>query len=290
MTAPLPRSKPDPIPALHTVPEHRAGEAKRAIYDDTKTVLRVPWMGVVAMALTHYPQFWDTLWRGLRPMAQSAEFATAARRLRLVAESGVQEMQVPEITERLEDLGYGAREIRQIRDLVEVFGQGNPAYLLMATIARLLLEGHDLSNNRKVTPSRPTATPEAALILMEPHHADAMIQKTYADIRQTLGLPFVNTDYRALARWPSYFQLAWTGAKPLVGSVDHLATVEMVHAEAVDLALSLPNPGGLSAAGLRRAAAQDAPLEEVLAVVQLFQWLLPELVVNIACFRAQLLG
>ena len=290
MQPPLPRIKPDPIPPIHPVPEDRADESKRAIYDDTKQVLRVPWMGVVAMAFTHYPQFWTALWRGVRPMAQGVEFVSAAQRLRRVAEGGVQEMAVSGLVTQLEDLGYGARETGEIRALVEIFSNGNPPYLLMATIARLLLEGHELSSARKVTSASLAPVPEAGLILMEPHHADPAIRRVYADIRQSLGLPFVNTDYRALARWPSYFQLAWDGLKPLVGSVDHFATVEAVHGGSVARALELPNPGGLTSAGLIRAAERDAPLEEVLAVVQLFQWLLPELLVNVACFRAQLSG
>jgi hypothetical protein len=49
------------------------------------------------------------------------------------------------------------------------------------------------------------------------------------------------------------------------------------------------NPGGLTSAALRAAAASDAPLEEVLAVCRLFQWLLPGLVANVAFFRHQLL-
>ena len=44
------------------------------------------------------------------------------------------------------------------------------------------------------------------LTLMEVHHGDAPTATVYADIRATLDLPVVNTDYRALARWPSYFQ------------------------------------------------------------------------------------
>jgi hypothetical protein len=41
-------------------------------------------------------------------------------------------------------------------------------------------------------------------------------------------------------------------------------------------------------AALKAAAEADAPLEEVLAMCRLFQWLLPGLVVNVAFFREQL--
>jgi hypothetical protein len=44
---------------------------------------------------------------------------------------------------------------------------------------------------------------------MEYHHADASTRLVFDDVKTALGLPFLNTDYRALARWPSYFALAW---------------------------------------------------------------------------------
>ena len=43
--------------------------------------------------------------------------------------------------------------------------------------------------------------------------ANPEVRAVYDDIMATLGLPFVNTDYRALARWPSYFALAWSDLK-----------------------------------------------------------------------------
>ena len=289
MTKDFLRVKPDPIPAIHPVSEYRAKPELTAIYDETKRILRVPWMGVVAMGFAHYPQFWRTFWSGLRPLAQSREFDAAAKRLRQVTEAAVKDMAPPPILADLRDLGYGAREINQIRDVVEVFSAGNHPYLLMATLARLVLENHDLSEARATTGRRAPAHPApGSVTLMEPHHADPATKKVYADIQHTLGLPFVNTDYRALARWPSYFGLAWSGVKPVVGSVDYLATVEMVHRESRDLVLNLPNPGRLNTRVLVESAALDATPDEVRDVVRLFQWLLPGLVTNVALLRAQL--
>ena len=44
-----------------------------------------------------------------------------------------------------------------------------------------------------------------------------------------LGLPFLNTDYRALPRWPSYFDVAWRALKPLIGASTYDEAVERVH-------------------------------------------------------------
>ena len=113
-------------------------------------------------------------------------------------------------------------------------------------------------------------------LLMEAHHVDAPTRAVYDDIKERLGLPFVNTDYRALARWPSYFAEAWGDLQPHVQSRKYEAS------------LGLPNPEGLTSAALRQAAEADASGDEVLNVVRLFQWLLPGLITNVAFFRQQL--
>jgi hypothetical protein len=99
----------------------------------------------------------------------------------------------------------------------------------------------------------------------------------------------LNTDYRALARWPSYFDVAWRSLKPLIGTPAYDDVVERVHKKAVALVLALPNPGELTSARLVAAADEDMGAESVLGVVRLFQWLLPGLVVNVAYMREQTL-
>ncbi|MDH3582269.1 MAG: hypothetical protein OEM91_16820, partial [Hyphomicrobiales bacterium] len=110
----------------------------------------------------------------------------------------------------------------------------------------------------------------------------------YDDIKAQLGLPFVNTDYRALARWPSSFALLWTDLRDHVQSDPYEELVASLHRAFVEASSALPNPAGLTAGALRAAAEKDGSFEEVLAVVRLFQWLLPGLIANVAFFRAQL--
>lgn len=62
----------------------------------------------------------------------------------------------------------------------------------------------------------------------------------------------------------------------------------MRHLSRVALAQTLPNPGGVTAAALKVAAENDAPLGEIREVCRLFQHLLPGLVINVAFFREQL--
>jgi hypothetical protein len=123
---------------------------------------------------------------------------------------------------------------------------------------------------------------------MEYHHADASTRLVFDDVKTALGLPFLNTDYRALARWPSYFALAWADLGPRLQRDEYETLVAEIHEAAVSTVRSLPNYGNLRGEALRVTARSSGSEGEVLSVVRLFQWLLPALVVNIAFFRAQL--
>lgn len=288
-TSKLPRLKPEPLPAIHPLPEYLASGDRKTSYDETKRVLQVPWMGVVTMAMAHYPAFYSTLWQGLKPLYESAEFVTACRSLRDKVEHATHRLGAAPLRTQLAERGYGPREIEQIGEMIEIFSHGNMPYLLIATQARLLLEGHALGSATAVQEfvGRHGVAATVPLVLMEPHHVDQPTRELYDDIKLCLGLPFVNTDYRALARWPSYFASAWAGLREHVTTDAYAAITEEVHRAAVDVALELPNPGGISPAQLQAAAADQ--LDEIIEMERLFQWLLPGLVVNVAFFRAQLI-
>lgn len=286
----LPRYRPGRIPAIYPVPEFLAEDALKQRYEAMKAVFQVPWMGVVTMAYAHYRTFYDTLWDGLNKLCASRAFVEGFQDLRRLTEAGVTALDPPMIAARLAAIGYAPREIDDIRTAVEVFSHGNFPYLLVATITRYLLEGGAMSGDRSVEVFTGRHAPEfrVPFVLMEAHHADASTRTVYEDVKATLQLPFVNTDYRALARWPSYFAMAWGDLRRVVGTPAHEGLAQAVHDRAVEIARTLPNPGGIAPQALRAAAERDAPFEEILEMARLFQWLLPGLVTNIAYFRQQL--
>jgi hypothetical protein len=93
--------------------------------------------------------------------------------------------------------------------------------------------------------------------------------------------------YRALVRWPSYFDAAWCSLKPIIGSPAYDEAVERAHEKAVALVLALPNPARLTRPALVAAADLDIQAKSVLGVVRLFQWFVPGHVVNVAYMREQ---
>jgi len=286
----LPRLKPDPIPRLHPVPEFLAEGELKARYEDMKAVLRVPWMGVVMMSFVHYRAFYDALWHGARPLCASRDFTDACHRLRRLVEEKVSALEPPPLRKRLAQIGYAQRELQEIDESIEIFSEGNFPYLILATLARLLLEGGELHTSQGIGIETEPASPRTAgkLVLMEYHHADASTRLVFDDVKTALGLPFLNTDYRALARWPSYFALAWADLRPRLQRGEYETLVAEIHEAAISTVRSLPNYGNLRGEALRVTARSGSSEGEVLSVVRLFQWLLPGLVANIAFFRAQL--
>lgn len=285
------RLRPDPIPAVHPLPEYLATGQRAEWYADTKEVLQVPWMGVITMAYAHYPKFFGELWRGLRPLCLSRPFVEAFQALRDDVERRAAELKPRSLIAPLTDLGYAPREIEAIREMNTVFSHGNQPYVLIAAVTRHLLEIGDMAGGSEAEPFAGRHAPDVRVpfLLMEPHHVDEPTRRVYEDIRATLRLPFVNTDYRAFARWPSYFALAWADLRTKAGTPAHEAICRDLHDRVAELAAEgLPNPGGLSSERLRRAAEADASFEEVREMCRLFQWLLPGLILNVAYFRRQL--
>jgi len=280
------RLKPSLIPAIFPEPEYLVSGKKQIWYQDMKLAYQVPWMGVVTMAFAHYEDFFEVLWSGLQPMTTSVEFDLACDELQELVETQVGSLNPNYLVDELKVHGFGEREIAEIGQLIEIFHRGNLPYFLTATIARRLMEGFELNQNQEFQRRPETKVVSDRLVLIEEHHATSEVLSLYQDIRKTLDLPFVNTDYRALARWPSYFTSAWKDLRPWIQSDEHERICVQLHEVANRLVGSvIPNPERLRRGNFSEAILRN---QDILATTRLFQWLLPGLITNVAFFRAQL--
>ena len=163
-------------------------------------------------------------------------------------------------------------------------------YLIMATIARIFLEEGELLNTKSFKNNNRTKikSDKNYLLLIEQHHANNSLKETYKSIKSNLGLPFLNTDYRAFARWPSYFEMAWKSFLPALLSTKYEEKVLEIHNFIIKKVLSLPNPNKVKSIQIINAAKKDKKFNEIKKVVNLFQWLLPGLITNVAFMREQI--
>ncbi|MGQ0752106.1 MAG: hypothetical protein ACT4PS_16360 [Betaproteobacteria bacterium] len=100
------------------------------------------------------------------------------------------------------------------------------------------------------------------------------LRDLFEDIKRTLSLSSINSDYRTLALWPDYLAAAWRALKPLVTREDYRTAANCLREEARRLARELPYPVNIRW--------QDKSRDEVAATTQKFEQLLPPLILNIA--------
>ena len=286
----FPRKKPIPVPKIIVIPEYLAKGRLKKSYTSTKLAFNVPWMGVVAMAFAKYPFFYNALWEYMHPLSDSLEFNKLCKKIVNISKRKAIELRPKSIIKNLEKIGYSNYEIKKIYEVNQVFTIGNMPYLIMATTARILLEKGELLNRSSYNKNKynKISYNEAHLLLMEQHHADNSLKEVYKSIKFNLGLPFINTDYRAFARWPSYFITSWKYFLPALLSKEYEKKVLEIHNFVIKEVLSLPNPNKITSIKIITAAKKDNKLNEIKKVVNLFQWLLQGLVTNVAFMREQI--
>ena len=286
----LSRNKPNKNTNFTAVPEYLAKGRLKETYDKTKQVFNVPWMGVVAMAFSHYPNFYNSIFSYMKPLSKSREFNYLCKNLVIMSKKSALKLKPKSILDKLEKKGYNNLEVTNILNVNNIFTKGNMPYLILATLSRIFLEKGDLRNNNKfsINDLEVTNANMSQLILVEEHHAEKEIKAVYNSIKKNLGLPFINTDYRAFARWSSYFSIAWKSFLPSLHKKQYDIEVLKIHDYVVKNVLLLPNPKEINHQQIIFAANKDKKLSEIKKVVKLFQWLLPGLILNVAFMREQL--
>ena len=64
----------------------------------------------------------------------------------------------------------------------------------------------------------------------------------YAEIRRTLGLPYVPIDYLLLGRWPAFLENHWHSLAPILASTVGESSQHSLRESAFSLARELPCP------------------------------------------------
>nr|AAA25831.1 D-2-haloalkanoate dehalogenase [Pseudomonas putida] len=280
---------------IRPVPEHRADQELSEIYRDLKGHVRR------ALGWGHHAGgrlLPALLCRGmatLRPSAKTHFFERASDDIRirsweLMGQSFVIEGQ----TDRLREMGYSVREIGQIRAVLDIFDYGNPKYLIFATaIKEGLLSGRTFGgaagDARCHFPRSPICQIDPIPVMVEEHHAGGTLSQVYADIKQTLQLPFINSDYKAMARWPSYLEQAWGALKPCIDTPAYQAGRFDINARALAALDALPTAYRMSRDDALQAGLSEAQTDELIQVISLFQWMLSGLVLNVTHFKQQAL-
>lgn len=279
------------------VPEHRADAELAPVYRDVKATLGVPWVGVIAQAVARYRPLFMDAWQQFQPSARTHFLESRCDGIRLQAwEQMADALDIEPQRERLRELGYSHAELAQIRETLDVFDYGNPKYLVLATAIQqslchgVRLGGRSVGDPRDTMPRPPIHQTGPIPVMVEEHHAFGGLSDLYADMKTTLQLPFVNSDYKAMARWPTYLALAWRHLKPHIDTAPYHRVRQGIHEQALATAEGLPYPYLLDQARALRLGLTGEQVHELRAVISLFQWLLSGLVINVTFFKRALIG
>src|SRR5947209_13916302 len=183
------------------LPEDEAEGVTKSIYEDIKSTLRVPMVNLVFRTLAaQHPDYLQVAWRALKPNAQTVLFESRADEVRRRAVEGVRALNIAAPTAPPE-----------AASVLNVFHYVNPKLFLAVEALRAATNGQEprlqevsREDKRQIRPGVPANV--ATIDMVPVDGGDPAVAAIFDDIKATLGLSVVNSDYRALARWPEYLE------------------------------------------------------------------------------------
>lgn len=261
------------------VEEHEArGETER-VYHEIRQTLRVSGVNLNFRVWATFAEFFPVMWDALRPNVETRAFEDAADRVRAAAvgASGpLGRVRLPE------SAALGESQAYQVRAALALYHYVNPKLLVLTSAVRLALAGETVGVDggggaERIVRGTPAKMYPMEMLPEEPE--DERVRSIFADIRETLGLSRVNSDYRTLALWPDYLAAAWDGLKPIAQGDAHRRAADALREVARREARDLPHPLPLSR---ERVEALGEEVDEVVKTTEQFEQLLPGLILNVA--------
>lgn len=273
-------------PAL--VRESDAVGRTREIYRELKQALGIPHINLVYQLYGAYPVFLDLHWRAFKAAVASAEFFDAAEKIRAEAYTRVHNyFSVPALDEALRQLSAGARQ--ELASVVETFHYTDALLLLILTIQLQAFEGpvgqareHARAYVEPISLDKPVVVNESSAAPEE--------RRIFDDMRRTLALGVLNTEYRAFARFPSFLGAYWATLKPVIVSPLHESITLALRETAWNLARELPVPVELSAEQMREAGLSDKEVSELFGLTESLVRSMAGMVTHVAVAKIGLEG
>lgn len=260
------------------------------IYEDIKSTLGVPLVNVMYQAWAAYPAFLDLHWRAVKPALESQQFYRLGDRLRADAYTRTHNyFSIPDLCHQVEDLRFstGARE--ELAEAVELFHYSD-ALLMLIVCAQL--QAFDTHSTRPWEAAAPALRPvfERRPVLIEEEMAPGPVKKIYEDIKRTNGCPFINTEYRALARWPDFLSAYWQLLKPMMQAPMYAECRYAMRETAWSLAREVRFASDVSVSQLSDAGMEDEDVAALVRITEMFVKNFSGLLLNIAAAKIGMEG
>lgn len=265
------------------VAEYEAeGETER-VYHEIKQTLRVTGINMNFRTWAGYEKFFPAMWDAMRPVAETRDFEDAADRVRAEAVRAACDLGRLETPSRA---SLGESQAYQIRAALDLYHYINPKLLVFTSAVELALDGEQPERGGKASTDveliergAPARMYTMEMVSSEPE--EESIKELFEDIKQTLSLSSINSDYRTLALWPDYLAAGWKRLKPIIQGDEYKLASDNLRETARSLARSLPIPVALSR---ERVEELGEDPDEIVKTTEKFERLLPSLIINIALF------
>lgn len=224
------------------------GELK-AVYDDIQATLRAPWVAFACRVLATFPAFLPPAWRAARGhfTTRHAERAADAIRARAVLPGA----RPPDPRAKLERLGWDKQKLGELLQAIDAYNYGNPKYLLLITAWAEAIQGRHPSGKALASDEAeliPYGLPPGVrpLYLVDPDDGDSRVQSLFERIKSMHFHHGPSSDYRTLAQWPDYLEIALDDAiTPVVRTTEYDLRARELIIMARDWVRSLPGPAGI---------------------------------------------
>lgn len=261
------------------VPEYKAeGELER-VYHEIRQTLRVTGVNLNFRTWAHFGKFLPAMWDAFRPNAETRAFENAADEVRRRA------VRLADQLPRLNAVGslqLGESRSWQIQRALDLYHYINPKLLVLTSAVAASLRGEQPAGESG-RPDKIAGGPPPGMYAMEmvdENPQEKQVRRLFNDIKKTLSLSSINSDYRTLALWPDYLQASWRQLKPVCQSgpfhqaAEELRKESRKHHLPYDLHLSRAIVEELGEAA-----------DQILETTQKFEQLLPALILNIALLQ-----
>ena len=266
-------------------------ERAREAFRDVRSALRIPVATLLFQAWAVYPKFLDVTWRRLRPSVLSDDFARLAGRLEQSVREGALAWAIADHAAALRARSLGEAEIARMRELVELFTNVNPKLAILAAAVATALDGKAIGGvgtkgpHRERERAQPQEFRGVRVVLIEERDAPPRVRAIYDDMKSTLGLSFIETEYRAMASYPDWLEVWWRDCRPVCESDGYRTLGAELARAAASAATMLPHRLLLSESLLESCELEGEQLTGLQRTTAMFAQTLPGLMVNVEIAR-----
>jgi len=204
--------------SINPVREKDAAEDVKAIYEDIKQSLKISWTPAIFQAFAMYPPFLQFIWHQLKPSVLTEQFYNDCDRARGFAETYVTEAHISNYKHEdalANDLSIN--DLVHIQTGLQALNYANPKLLLISGILNRAIGGLSIGGNGDTTPAHDNfgenVIRKIDINLLEEDEVPDEVKIIYQDIKSTLNIPLISTEYKAMANWPGFLKLAWEDIK-----------------------------------------------------------------------------